>query len=65
MNSIKKQARLAGLLYLLASIPAPFGLIYGAFGYFRSGSLSFDRVSSHACWASCCSLQVSPVWPIP
>jgi hypothetical protein len=27
-NSIKKQARLAGLLYLLASIPAPFGLIY-------------------------------------
>ncbi len=31
MNSIKKlkkQARLAGLLYLLASIPAPFGLIY-------------------------------------
>jgi uncharacterized membrane protein len=28
MNSIKKQARVAGLLYLLASIPAPFGLIY-------------------------------------
>jgi hypothetical protein len=28
MNSIKKQARFAGLLYLLASIPAPFGLIY-------------------------------------
>ena len=28
MKSIKKQARLAGLLYLLASIPAPFGLIY-------------------------------------
>ena len=37
----------------------------GGFGYFRSGSLSFDRVSSHACWASCCSLQVSPIWPIP
>jgi hypothetical protein len=28
MNSTKKQARVAGLLYLLASIPAPFGLIY-------------------------------------
>ena len=28
MNSIKKKARVAGLLYLLASIPAPFGLIY-------------------------------------
>jgi len=28
MNSIKKQARMAGLLYLLASLPAPFGLIY-------------------------------------
>jgi hypothetical protein len=28
MNSIKKQARIAGLLYLLASLPAPFGLIY-------------------------------------
>ena len=28
MNSIKKQARMAGLLYFLASLPAPFGLIY-------------------------------------
>jgi hypothetical protein len=28
VNSIKKQARVAGLLYLLASIPAPFALIY-------------------------------------
>jgi hypothetical protein len=28
MKSIKKQARVAGLLYLLASIPAPFALIY-------------------------------------
>jgi hypothetical protein len=28
MNQTKKQARLAGLLYFLASIPAPFGLIY-------------------------------------
>jgi hypothetical protein len=28
MKSIKKQARFAGLLYLLASIPAPFALIY-------------------------------------
>ena len=28
MNSTKKQARFAGLLYLLASIPAPFALIY-------------------------------------
>ena len=28
MNQTKKQARVAGLLYLLASIPAPFGLIY-------------------------------------
>src|SRR5215471_2239264 len=28
MNSIKKQARIAGLLYFLASLPAPFGLIY-------------------------------------
>jgi|HubBroStandDraft_4_1064222.scaffolds.fasta_scaffold241264_2 hypothetical protein len=28
MNTIKKQARVAGLLYLLASIPAPFALIY-------------------------------------
>ena len=28
MNSIKKQARVAGLLYFLASLPAPFGLIY-------------------------------------
>ena len=28
MNLIKKQARVAGLLYFLASLPAPFGLIY-------------------------------------
>ena len=28
MNRTKRQARLAGLFYLLASIPAPFGLIY-------------------------------------
>ena len=28
MSSIKKTARFAGLLYLLASIPAPFSLIY-------------------------------------
>jgi len=28
MNSVKKQARIAGLLYFLASLPAPFGLIY-------------------------------------
>jgi len=28
MSSTKKQARFAGLLYLLASIPAPFALIY-------------------------------------
>jgi hypothetical protein len=28
MNRTKRQARLAGLLYLLASIPAPLGLIY-------------------------------------
>src|SRR6266446_6197183 len=28
MNSIKKQARFAGLLYLLTCIPAPFSLIY-------------------------------------
>ena len=28
MNETKKQARFAGLLYLLASIPAPFALIY-------------------------------------
>ena len=28
MNSIKKQARVAGFLYLLACLPAPFALIY-------------------------------------
>ena len=28
MDSVKKQARLAGILYLLACIPAPFALIY-------------------------------------
>ncbi len=28
MNSTKKAARVAGLLYLLACIPAPFSLIY-------------------------------------
>jgi len=28
MNSLKKQARFAGLLYLLACLPAPFALIY-------------------------------------
>ena len=28
MNEIKREARIAGLLYLLASIPAPFALIY-------------------------------------
>jgi hypothetical protein len=28
MNSIKKQARFAGLLYLLACLPAPFCLVY-------------------------------------
>jgi hypothetical protein len=28
MNTIKKQARFAGLLYLVACLPAPFALIY-------------------------------------
>jgi len=28
MDAIKKQARVAGLLYLLTCLPAPFGLIY-------------------------------------
>src|SRR5437016_7485881 len=28
MNSVRKQARFAGLLYLLASLPVPFYLIY-------------------------------------
>ena len=28
MNTFRKQARFAGLLYLLSSLPAPFGLIY-------------------------------------
>jgi hypothetical protein len=28
MSSVKRQARIAGLLYLLACIPAPFALIY-------------------------------------
>src|SRR5215470_14376174 len=28
MNQTKKQARLAGLLYFLASVPAPLGLVY-------------------------------------
>jgi Domain of unknown function (DUF4386) len=28
MNSIKKQARVAGLIYFLASLPAPLGLVY-------------------------------------
>jgi hypothetical protein len=28
MNSLKRQARFAGLLYLLACLPAPFALIY-------------------------------------
>ncbi len=28
MNSTKKQARVAGLLYLLGSIPAPIGIVY-------------------------------------
>ena len=28
MNSIKKQARFAGLVYLLACLPAPFCLVY-------------------------------------
>lgn len=28
MNTIKKQARFAGLLYLLACLPAPFALLY-------------------------------------
>lgn len=28
MNSIKKQARIAGWLYLLGGITAPFGLLY-------------------------------------
>ena len=28
MNSLKKTARLAGLLYLAMAIPAPFGLLY-------------------------------------
>jgi len=27
-DQTKRQARLAGLLYFLASVPAPFGLIY-------------------------------------
>ena len=37
----------------------------GGFGYFRSGFLSFDPVSSPASWASCCSLQVPAIWPVP
>ena len=28
MSSLKKRARLTGLLYFLASFPAPFGIIY-------------------------------------
>lgn len=28
MNSTKKAARVAGLLYVLACLPAPFSLIY-------------------------------------
>jgi hypothetical protein len=28
MNQTKRQARLAGLLYFLASLPAPIGLVY-------------------------------------
>jgi hypothetical protein len=28
MNSVKKQARLTGLVYFLASVPAPLGLVY-------------------------------------
>jgi len=28
MDSIKKTARLAGLLYILGGLPAPFGLLY-------------------------------------
>jgi hypothetical protein len=28
MNSTKKAARVAGLLYFLASVPAPFSLLY-------------------------------------
>ena len=28
MSSIKTQARLTGLIYFLASVPAPLGLVY-------------------------------------
>jgi hypothetical protein len=46
MNSIKKQARFAGLLYLLACLPAPFALIYvpGALIVPGDAAATADRV---------------------
>ena len=46
MNPIKKQAKVAGLLYLLASIPAPFGLIYvpGKLIVLNNATATADRI---------------------
>jgi hypothetical protein len=46
MNSIKKQARFAGLLYLLACLPAPFALVYvpGALIVPGDATATADRV---------------------
>src|SRR5258708_30568142 len=46
MNSIKKQARFAGLLYLLACLPAPFAVVYvpGALIVPGDATATTDRV---------------------
>ncbi|MDX6560083.1 MAG: hypothetical protein QOF72_3132 [Blastocatellia bacterium] len=46
MSSIKKQARFAGLLYLLACLPAPFALVYvpGALIVPGDATATADRV---------------------
>jgi len=49
MDSTKKTARLAGLLYLLSSLPAPFGLIYVPGKLFVAGdaAATADRIRSY------------------
>jgi len=48
MNSTKKQARVAGLLYLLGSIPAPIGLVYVPSKLFVSGDATATADSIRA-----------------
>jgi hypothetical protein len=64
MKSIKQQARFAGLLYLLASIPAPFGLIYVPSTLIVTGDAAATADRVRLLLSSLCLQQQSlQLWP--